>query len=203
AEGLSRYAPEFLRSARVRLSSPLYLAMILIYIVGAHAWAARYLSYPSAAFNAEWAFVSPWFERKPASSAILAHYYDDFEPEGKRPLYASAWPVFLPATPRYNVVMVVMESVGARAPGVYGARYDDTPQMQRLQNHAAVFSHIYAAQGNTSAAMTSLFCSLYPRLGWSPIPRWHPNLASEGLPTLLEQHGYATALMDSGSLSVD
>jgi arylsulfatase A-like enzyme len=134
---------------------------------------------------------------------VLASYYDDFEPEGRRPVHASVWPVLLPATPRYNVVMVVMESVGARNLGVYGAPYGDTPQLQRLENHAAVFSHIYAAQGNTSAAMTALFCSLYPRLDWFPVPRWHPNLASQGLPALLEQYGYATALIDSGSISDD
>ncbi len=202
-EGLSRYAPDFLRHARARFYSPLCLALILIYVVGAHAWAARHLRYPSAALNAEWAFISPWFEKKPLPSSALADYYDDFEPEGRRPAYASVWPALLPTTPRYNVVMVVMESVGAHNLGLYGAPYDDTPQLKRLESHAAVFNHIYAAQGNTSAAMTALFCSLYPRLDWFPVPRWHPDLASRGLPALLEQHGYATALIDSGSISED
>jgi len=204
AESLSRFAPDFLRRLRMRFYSPLALALIVVYVMGAHAWAEHYLSYPPAALNAEWAFVSPLFQHSPkAPVSIPPAYLDDFLPAGERPLTATAVPALLHEARPLNVVMVVMESVGTRDLGVYGAPYKDTPQLERLAAHSALFDHVYAAQGNTSAAMTALFCSLYPRLAWFPVPRWRPNLAAAGLPALLAQNGYATGFLDSGSIGED
>ncbi len=208
-ESLSRLAPDFLRRARERFYSSLALALICVYVVGAHAWAVRYLSYPPAALNAEWAFVSPLFERLPKLPvSIPPAFLDDFLPAGERPAAPpTLTPVMLRPARRpsraLNVVMVVMESVGTRDLGLYGAPYHDTPQLERLAAHSAFFDHVYAAQGNTSAAMTALFCSLYPRLAWFPVPRWRPELAAAGLPALLAQRGYATGFLDSGSIGED
>jgi arylsulfatase A-like enzyme len=205
AESLSRFAPDFLRRLRARFYSPLALALIVAYVVGAHAWAERYLSYPPAALNAEWAFVSPLFQDPPnVTVSIPPAYLDDFLPAGERPAAPSAlMSVALRTARPLNVVMVVMESVGTRNLGLYGASYDDTPQLERLAAHAAVFDHVYAAQGNTSAAMTAIFCSLYPRLAWFPVPRWKPELATAGLPAILAGRGYATGFLDSGSIGED
>jgi arylsulfatase A-like enzyme len=205
-EGLSRLAPDFLRRLRARFYSPLALALIVVYVVGAHAWAERYLSYPAAALNAEWAFVSPLFEVSPfkSSASIPRSYLDDFLPAGQRPAREPALrAVALHQPCQLNVVMFVMESVGTRNLGLYGAPYPDTPQLERLASHAAVFDRVFAAQGNTSAAMTAFFCSLYPRLAWFPVPRWRPELAAAGLPAILARRGYATAFMDSGSIVED
>jgi arylsulfatase A-like enzyme len=205
-EGLSRLAPDFLRRLRARFYSPLALALIVVYVVGAHAWAERYLSYPAAALNAEWAFVSPLFEVSPfkSSASIPRSYLDDFLPAGQRPAREHALRAVALHQPRQlNVVMFVMESVGTRNLGLYGAPYPDTPQLERLASHAAVFDRVFAAQGNTSAAMTAFFCSLYPRLAWFPVPRWRPELAAAGLPAILARRGYATAFMDSGSIVED
>ncbi len=210
AESLSRFAPDFLRRLRMRFYSPLALALIVAYVVGAHAWAERYLSYPPAALNAEWAFMSPLFQHPPkVTVSIPPTYLDDFLPAGERRAAPSAMAVLLrearplPKARPLSVVMIVMESVGTRDLGLYGAPYTDTPQLQRLAANSAFFGHVYAAQGNTSAAMTALFCSLYPRLAWFPVPRWRPELAAAGLPALLAQHGYATGFLDSGSIGED
>jgi hypothetical protein len=85
AESLSRFAPDFLRRLRMRFYSPLALSLIAVHAIGAHAWAAHYLSYPPAALNAEWAFVSPLFQQPPkVSVSIPRAYLDDFLP---LPLY--------------------------------------------------------------------------------------------------------------------
>jgi hypothetical protein len=118
-------------------------------------------------------------------------------------LTATVTPALLHEARPLNVVMVVMESVGTRDLGLYGAPYKDTPQLERLAAHSAQFDRVFVAQGNTSAAMTALFCSLYPRLAWFPVPRWRPDLAAVGLPALLAQHGYATGFLDSGSIGED
>jgi arylsulfatase A-like enzyme len=204
AESLSRFTPDFLRWVRMRFYSPLALALILVYAIGAHAWAEHYLSCPPAALNAEWAFVSPLFQQPPkALVTIPPAYLDDFLPAGERPLAATVIPASLHEARPLNVVMVVMESVGTRDLGLYGAPYKDTPQLERLAANSVLFDHVYAAQGNTSAAMTALFCSLYPRLAWFPVPRWRPDLAAEGLPALLAQRDYATGFLDSGSIGED
>jgi lipoteichoic acid synthase len=204
AESFSRFAPHLLRQLRMRFYSPMALALIAVYALGAHAWAAHYLAYPPTALNAEWAFVSPLFQHPPkVSVAIPASYFDDFLPAGERPPIATVLPASLHEGHPLNVVMIVMESVGTRDLGLYGAPYKDTPQLERLAAHSAFFEHVYAAQGNTSAAMTALFCSLYPRLAWFPVPRWRPNLAAQGLPALLAQNGYATGFLDSGSIGED
>jgi arylsulfatase A-like enzyme len=204
AESLSRFAPDFLRRLRMRFYSPLALALIAVYAIGAHAWAARYLSYPPTARNAEWALVSPLFQHPPkVPVSIPTAYLDDFLPAGERPLTATVTPALLHEARPLNVVMVVMESVGTRDLGLYSAPYKDTPQLERLAAHSALFDRVFAAQGNTSAAMTALFCSLYPRLAWFPVPRWRPDLAAVGLPALLAQHGYATGFLDSGSIGED
>jgi arylsulfatase A-like enzyme len=204
AESLSRFAPGFLRQLRMRFYSPLALALIAVYALGAHAWTEHYLSYPPAALNAEWALVSPLFQHAPkVSVSIPPQYLNDFLPAGEWPPTATVMPASLHEAHPLNVVMVVMESVGARDLGLYGASYKDTPQLERLAAHSAFFDHLYAAQGNTSAAMTALFCSLYPRLAWFPVPRWRPDLAAVGLPALLAQHGYATGFLDSGSIGED
>ena len=55
-----------------------------------------------------------------------------------------------------NVVMVMMESVGTRDLGLYSALPRRHLQLERLAAHSALFDHVFAAQGNTSAAMTAL-----------------------------------------------
>jgi arylsulfatase A-like enzyme len=203
-EFLSRMAPQFLRQLRNKFCSVVTLLLTVVYVVVAHWWTAHYLSYPAAGLNAEWAFVLPLFQHQPKLPAsIPSNYLEDFMPAGGRPATVAAAAALSHNGHPLNVVMIVMESVGANDLSVYGAPYPDTPQIERLAAHAAVFKNIYAAQANTSAAMAAIFCSLYPRLGWFPIPRWRPSLAARGLPAILAQRGYATALIDSGSLSED
>lgn len=102
-----------------------------------------------------------------------------------------------------NILMIVMESVGAERLQLYGASYKDSPEMVRLASHGLIFDRIYAAQSYSSAATPELFCSLYPEHGRSNILRLSPNIGVPGLADILASHGYRTAFMHEGQLSFE
>ncbi|HEV2171487.1 MAG TPA: sulfatase [Candidatus Binatus sp.] len=102
-----------------------------------------------------------------------------------------------------NVVLIVMESVGARRVGLYGAPVDDSPQMIRLSRHAALFEDVHVSEPCTSCAMAALFSSVYPDHDWPTITRLAPALAIPGLPAVLARHGYRTAFIHSGQLAYE
>lgn len=102
-----------------------------------------------------------------------------------------------------NVLMVVMESVGAKWLGVYGAPYRTGAVIEQLAERGALFSRVYASAPNSSSAMASLFSSVYPFHGLQTIPRVYPNLGIPGLPQLFSNRGYRTALIHGGTLDYD
>lgn len=208
SELLWRRMPALSAAAHRWFYSPAAIVVMLAYFAGAHFWASYYLRYPLAAENAEWAFLSSLAETEhPAitSGRIPRRYFRDFRLSRGRAGAAVAIPALARMTPHrpINVVMIVMESVGTRRLGLYGAPYNDSPEIVRLARHAIVFQRIYAAQANTSDAIAALFCSLYPGHGWETVPRRLPALAVPALPTILVHHGYRTGFIHSGQLSYD
>ncbi len=104
----------------------------------------------------------------------------------------------------HNVVLVVLESVGARYLSLYGAPWPTTPVLERLASrYGLVFTRAYAHAPWTSSAMASMFCSLLPRHGWRAIPGKYPRLTVPGLGDVLRRAGYRTALFHSGDLTFD
>ena len=191
-----------------------YAAAILIalYLLGAHYYTEHYVQYTLAAANPEWMLLSSFFDSATplVRDKIPKAYYTDF-----LPLPASTATALLPAAitstehaaapskQPLNIVMVVLESEGIRRLQLYGAGYNDTPNLLRLTRHADVFTHIYAAQPNTSAAMAALVCSLYPEHAWNDIPRNMSDIRVPGLPQVLAGHGYRTAFIHEGTLEFD
>ena len=210
AESLWRLAPDAVGRMRQRFHSPAVALATCLYVLGAHFWTATYMHHMAVAANPEWAFVSSLFDRPipKVREVIPAGYISDFLPEGQRkaigvsPLHSpGVIPSGLSSSQRpMNVLMIVMESVGAPRLQLYGASYNDTPEMVRLARHGLVFDHIYAAQSYTSAAMAGLFCSLYPEHGWLNILSQSPDIAVPGLANVLADHGYRTAFMHEGQL---
>jgi arylsulfatase A-like enzyme len=210
AELLWRRAPVFVRRARNAFYSAPALAVLAIYLVGAHAWTDRYLRFAPAAENPEWAFVSSLFDapRPVSADTIPAGYFEDFhavpQPGGARDVtgFSPLLRVANGVRPM-NVVLFVMESVGAKRLQLNGAPYDDSPVMMRLSRHAVVFSNAYVAQPFSSSAMAGLFTSLYPNHDWMTIPRKMPTIQVPGLPAVLKTHGYRTAFVHSGMIDYD
>ncbi len=206
-------APNTVGRMRRQFHSPSVALIIGLYVLGAHYWTVTYMRRLAVAANPEWAFLSSLFERQLPGvlDVIPAAYLTDFLPKGRRkeggdsPSNSGA-PAQLghsPSQHAMNVVMIVMESVGAERLQLYGSLYRDSPEMVRLVGHGLVFDRIYAAQAYTSAAMPGLFCSLYPEHGWLNLLRLSPDIGVPGLADVLAGHGYRTAFMHEGQLSFD
>ena len=102
-----------------------------------------------------------------------------------------------------NVVLFVMESVGARYVELCGAPYRNTPELVHLAERAVTFDRIYASHPCTSSAIAGIFCSVYPYHGWRAIPPRAPGLNVPGLADVLAGHGYRTAFLHTGDLRFD
>jgi arylsulfatase A-like enzyme len=205
---LERFAPCAVRRMRRGVHSVAGLVLTAILLFAAHAWSARYVPFSLASFNPQWTLISSLFERHTpvTTDAFPASYLDDFEPMGMRsasaPLVSAGLVVTAPHGP-LNVVMVAMESVGAHRVGLYGAPFDDTPNLAELARHALVFKRAYVAEAETSAALGALFTSVYPDHDWPSITQLAPSLAIPGLPAVLSNKGYRTGFIHSGPLVFD
>ena len=207
---LARWAPKTLRRLSNGFHSVAGLVCSVTFLITAKVWAVHYVPYSLESFNPQWTFVSSVFEsHTPAvTDPIPSSYLDDFRPVG-HPHAATAEP--LPVTGMaaavsdkpIDVVMVILESVGAPRVHLYGAPFNDTPNLDELARHAAVFSQVYAAEAETSAAMAALLSSVYPDHDWPSITQIAPSLAIPGLPAVLSSHGYRTVFLRSGELVFD
>ena len=208
--GLWYFAPRLIERAQARFYSRSFVALLMVYSVAAHLWTERYVRYPLAIENPELAFAASIFRgnRPIVTDRIPAKFFSEFARQrrahsdmiGSGITFAS---LNAKARTPKNVVMMILESVGSRRLQLYNAPYNDTPQLERLARHAAVFDRIYVSQAYTSAAMAALFCSLYPQFDWMPITRSVPDINVPGIADVLASRGYATAFMHSGQLSYD
>jgi arylsulfatase A-like enzyme len=209
---LWRITPALVRKEHAAFYSLPGTLLLIGYLIGAHLWVARNVRFTPGVENPEWAFASSLIEapRPTVTAAIPPAYFADFHamppapaPESARnPAYAALFGARDPARP-LNVIMVIMESVGAKNLQLMGAPYPDSPVLNRLADHAIVFRNTYVSQPFTSAAMGALFASLYPTHDWLTIPRKSPAIRVPKLPALLERRGYRTAFIHSGSLDYD
>ena len=210
ALGLERYVPGAVRRLRGAFHSAAGLLLTAIFLIVGRAWAVRYVPFSLESFNPQWTLLSSLFERHTpvVTDAFPASYLDDFQPVGtrhlsaSRPLVSAGGVATAPRGP-LNVMMVVMESVGARRVELYGAPFPDTPNLLGLARHALVFKRAYVSEAETSAALGALFASVYPDHDWPSITQLAPSLAIAGLPAVVSTHGYRTAFIHSGQLVFD
>ena len=207
---LVRAAPQAVQRMRSGFHSAIGLALTLLYLAGARAWTVRQVPFALASFNPQWTLVSSFFEsRTPViRDDIPPNYLEDFQPVAMRRSSAAGASVAatrfpLPMARGFNVVLFVMESVGARRVHLYGAPFDDTPNLDELASHAMVFSRAYVAEAETSAAFGAVFSSIYPDHDWPSITQLAPRLEIPGLPAVLSSHGYRTAFIHSGQTVYD
>ncbi len=95
-----------------------------------------------------------------------------------------------------NVVMISLESTGAQYLQLYGGRDDVMPSLSALASNAVVFDRAYASYPESIKGLFSVLCSVFPAFDvtadvLSRVPCF-------GLPALLRDAGYATALFHSG-----
>jgi arylsulfatase A-like enzyme len=209
AISLEWFAPAAVRRMRSGFHSLSGLSLTSIFLVTAHGWAVRNVPFSLESFNPQWTLMSSAFELHTpvVKDAIPQGYLADFQPVGMRRSSAAGLPagaVLAAGAERpLNVLMIVMDSVGARRLALYGAPFEDTPMMSGLARHALVFNRAYVAEAETSAAMGALFASVYPDHDWPSLTQLAPNLSIPGLPAVLLGKGYRTAFIHSGQLVFD
>lgn len=98
-----------------------------------------------------------------------------------------------------NIVLIVMESVGARYLSLYGSQFDTTPNLVAEQKHALVFRNYYAPVGWTAYSLIALVLSQRPPMERYNEVSFRTNPGESGsIAESLNRAGYRSAFMSSG-----
>ena len=95
-----------------------------------------------------------------------------------------------------NVVLVVLESTGARHLGLYGGVPDPAPNLTALAARSIVFERAYAVYPESIKGLFATLCSRYP--AFDTAPEIYAGVPCASLPRTLARPGYRTALFHSG-----
>lgn len=95
-----------------------------------------------------------------------------------------------------HVVMITLESTGARYLRSYGAAEDPMPALTALAGRALQFDAAYAVYPESIKGLFAVLCSRHPAMDVSVFD--HARSACTSLPALLAGRGYQTALFHSG-----
>jgi hypothetical protein len=95
-----------------------------------------------------------------------------------------------------HVLLIALESTGARYLGAYGAADDPMPTLTAIAKTGLVFNDAYAVYPESIKGLFSTLCSRYPAFGTSP--EAHAAAPCDALPARLAGEGYRTALFHSG-----
>jgi arylsulfatase A-like enzyme len=95
-----------------------------------------------------------------------------------------------------NVLLVILESTGARHVGAYGSVPDPTPNLTALSRRSIVFEQAYAVYPESIKGLFATLCSRYPAFDTTPDP--YPAVAVRVLARDPAAAGYRTALLHSG-----
>ncbi|MBI3462723.1 MAG: LTA synthase family protein, partial [Planctomycetes bacterium] len=99
-----------------------------------------------------------------------------------------------------NVIVYVLESVGAQYLSLYGSSYDTTPRLAEEAAHSLVFDNFYAHVGVTANSLVAINLSIYPGMTWREYTVEQPDLPGTTLAEILQSRGYRTAYMTSGEI---
>lgn len=157
-------------------------------------WSDR--SDPLIAKSPHWTFLSSLAGEALGGSvprmddAFPPEFLADFRPGTQAP--ASL------ASPRpRNVLVVVLESTGAKYLGLHGSPYPTTPRLEAEAAHALVHDAFYAHVGLTANSLVALGISVYPYMTWREYTQDYPEFPGETLADVLGPRGYRTAFLTS------
>jgi len=108
---------------------------------------------------------------------------------------------------RRNVVLIVLESVGARNASYYGPvtvhgeTRDTTPNLASLREHMLLMENHYAVHSTSMENLFSIACSLYPYPLRPVITDVNPTIPCGSMPEMLVDAGYHAGLFHSGHFS--
>jgi arylsulfatase A-like enzyme len=189
---------------RAAVAGALALAWI---VVGADAYASRWTTRSDrpVAENPAWLFMSSWWRAMRASDLVeMSSTFDaadlaDFAPLGTRATLPPRGPA---VRQPLNVILIVLESVGARWTSLHNPLYEGTtPSLVAESSRALVFNDFYAHIGRSSNSLASILLSTYPKLDFRDITDEYPHLSGTSLASIFESHGYRTAFITPSDMS--
>jgi len=98
---------------------------------------------------------------------------------------------------KYNVVLIIMESVRAYESGTYGSSPSFTPNLDKLAAQGLIFKNFYSNSSNTARAEFSILCSYLPHYTGASVYEKFPKLNIVSLPYILKKNGYVTNWISS------
>jgi arylsulfatase A-like enzyme len=135
----------------------------------------------------------------------------DFEPIGLRPAVPARRDVRRASMRKesttrttarpLNVVLVVLESVGARWTSLGERGYETTPLLRAETAHSLVFDNFYAHIGRSSNSLSAMLLSAYPKLGFRDMTEEYPDLPGTSLATVFRDRGYRTGFITPSQLT--
>ncbi len=95
-----------------------------------------------------------------------------------------------------NVVLVILESTGARHLGLYGGAPDPAPNLTELARRSILFDRAYSVYPESIKGLFATLCSRYP--AFDTPPELYAEVPCASLAATLADAGYRTALFHSG-----
>jgi len=95
-----------------------------------------------------------------------------------------------------NVVLIALESTGARYLRCYGAKEDPMPNLTRLAATSLLFENAYAVYPESIKGLFSVLCSRYP--AFDTRAEDYARVRTPAIAQVLANAGYRTALFHSG-----
>lgn len=97
-----------------------------------------------------------------------------------------------------NVVLVVLESVGAQYVEPYDSLYAATPVLSGLQSQAMLFENVYAHAPTSNKSLVSILGGIYPWISYQSLTQEYPQAPLPTISSALQEHGYRTAFLGAG-----
>ncbi len=97
-----------------------------------------------------------------------------------------------------NIIVVALESTGARYLGLHGASPDAMPNLSRLARSGVVFEYAYAAYPESIKGLWAVLCGAAPAPNTEAVDYAADRLPCAGLPASFAAAHYRTGLFHSG-----
>ncbi|MFN7974819.1 MAG: LTA synthase family protein [Acidobacteriota bacterium] len=104
-----------------------------------------------------------------------------------------------------NVILLILESVGARFVPPYAPESDweGLPTFQDLARRSVLWDESYVVVSHSSKALVTMLTGMYPRLTMPVVEAMPGNLPLATLPSMLGQMGYRSAYIQSANGSFE
>ncbi len=104
---------------------------------------------------------------------------------------------------RYNVVILLMESMAAELLGCFGNELKLSPYFDELAENGVLFTSFHSNGHRTNIGISSTLCSYIPLFGNSIMSRVEGQQPIPSIASILKEKGYSTLFLYGGDLKFD